>query len=77
MSAAKTLALALAALYAAAVFQPVIARDRNTFGVPDIMVSNTPPGRDLLATLRAAANLSVIDHLVGAPRGRDGNVERL
>ena len=38
MSAAKILALALAVLYAAAVFQPVIARDRNTFGVPDIMV---------------------------------------
>ena len=38
MSAAKTLALALAALYAAAVFQPAVARDRNTYGVPDIMV---------------------------------------
>jgi hypothetical protein len=38
MSAAKTLALALTALYAAAVFQPVNARDRNNYGVPDIMV---------------------------------------
>jgi hypothetical protein len=38
MSAAKTVALAVAALYAAAAFQPVLARDRNTYGVPDIMV---------------------------------------
>ena len=38
MSAAKTFALALTALYAAAVFQPALARDRNTYGVPDIMV---------------------------------------
>ncbi len=38
MSAAKALTMALAALYVAAVFQPAIARDRNTYGVPDIMV---------------------------------------
>jgi hypothetical protein len=38
MSVAKTFALVLAALTTAAAFQPVLARDRNTYGVPDIMV---------------------------------------
>jgi hypothetical protein len=38
MSTAKTLALTVAALYAATTFQPALARDRNTYGVPDIMV---------------------------------------
>ena len=38
MSAAKTLVLALAALSAAAMLHHVLARDRNNYGVPDIMV---------------------------------------
>ena len=38
MSAIKALALAVTALYATAAFEPVHARDRNTYGIPDIMV---------------------------------------
>ena len=53
MSAAKTLTLALAALYAAAVFQPVLARDRNTYGVPDIMVDE--PGQSVKKSKKGAA----------------------
>jgi hypothetical protein len=45
MSVAKPFALALAALYAAAAFQPVLARDRNARGVADIMVDE--PGKSL------------------------------
>ena len=52
MSAAKTVALALAALYAAAVFQPVVARDRNTYGVPDIMVDE--PGKSVKKSKKGA-----------------------
>ena len=38
MPTIKALSLALTILYAAAAFQPALARDRNTHGVPDIMV---------------------------------------
>jgi hypothetical protein len=53
MSATKSVVLALAALYAAAVFQPVLARDRNTYGVPDIMVEE--PGQSVKKSKKGVA----------------------